>query len=104
VNLSGFDREKVELALRRLNPNLLLGFGGKGGGSSFHDPVPVLPVLFLVAAGVPSDNVCNSYFCLIYLSMAESTMSASTGISALTPLGFHLALLWTLPTFFMLST
>lgn len=44
VNLSCFDLWKVELALRRLNPNFLPGLGGKGGGSSFHDPVPVLPV------------------------------------------------------------
>ena len=85
VNRSCFDRWKVELALRRLNPNFLPGLGGKGGGSSFQEPVPVLPVFCLRAgAGVaPSDNVRSSYFCRMNLSNAESTMSASIGISGL---------------------
>jgi hypothetical protein len=85
VSRSCFDRWKEELALRRLNPNFLPGLGGKGGGSSFHEPVPVLPVFCLRAsAGVaPSDNVRSSYFCRMNLSIAESAMSASIGISGL---------------------
>lgn len=34
----------AELVDRKLKPNRLVGLGGKSGGSSFHDPVPV-PVL-----------------------------------------------------------
>lgn len=106
VKWSGLDREKVELALRRLKPNLFPGLGGKAGGSSLQDPVPVLPVFCLAAgaAGVPCDNVRDSYFCRINFSIADSTMSASTGISARTPFGFQTALLLTLPICFMLST
>jgi hypothetical protein len=103
---SCFDRWNVELALRRLKPNFLPGLGGRGGGSSFQEPVPVLPVFCRTAGmpGAPSDNVRNSYFCRINLSMAESTMSASTGMSALTFFGFQFALLLVFPSFFMFST
>lgn len=103
---SCLERWKVELALRRLKPNFLPGLGGSGGGSSFQEPVPVLPVFCRTAgiAAVPSDNVRSSYFWRMNLSIAESTISASTGMSALRFLGFHRALLLTFPSFFMFST
>lgn len=85
VKRSCFDLWKVELALRRLNPNFLPGFGGKGGGSSLQEPVPVLPVFCrnAGAGATPSANVRCSYFCRMNFSIAESTISASIGMSGL---------------------
>ena len=81
-------RWKGVLALR-MKPNFLLGLGGREGGSSLQLPVPVLPVFCLSAgcAPLPSPNPRDSYFCRMNFSIAPSTSSASTGMSARTPLG-----------------
>ena len=61
---SRFGRGNVELAERTVNPNRLVGFGGRAGPSSFHEPVPVLPVLCLIAGdnALPPDKRRCSYF------------------------------------------
>lgn len=102
---SCFCPDKPELLDRKPKPNFLPGLGGKGGGSSLQLPVPVLPVLCLAAgAALPGMKALSSYFCRMYFSIAASASSASMGMSARTPFGFHFLLLSTLPICFMLST
>lgn len=57
-----------------LKPNLLPGFGGKGGGWSSEF---VLPVLFLAVGFAAALSI---YLPLMNLSIAESASSTSKGI------------------------
>jgi hypothetical protein len=78
--LSVLDRTgKVEDAARRLGKwNLLLGFGGRGGGRSSE---LVLPVFWRDPGAESPANILCSYFCLMKRSITPSTSSASTGIA-----------------------
>ena len=72
-------RGNADDALLSPKPNLLPGFGGRGGGWSSE--LRVLPVS-VRAAGLrsPPEKSCWSYFCLMNFSKTASTSSTSSGI------------------------